>query len=138
MIRSSDGTGERLDVGRVGELGIGHDRRRVRVHEHDAEALFAQHAARLGAGVVELARLADDDRATPDQEDGLEVGTAGHRQPARMRIDELAERGSAHRADRGPASGWYWHAERMQVVGAHAFEIAVVQIEVTDGRAVGQ
>ena len=40
---------ERLDVGRVRELGIGHDRRRVRVHEHDAIALGAQHATRLSA-----------------------------------------------------------------------------------------
>ena len=54
---------ERLDVGRVGELGVGHDRRRVRVHEDDPVALFAQHAARLRARVVELARLPDDDRA---------------------------------------------------------------------------
>ena len=69
---------ERLDVRGVGELGVGHDRRRVRVDEDDAVALFAQHAARLGAGVVELAGLPDDDRATADEQDRLEVVAAGH------------------------------------------------------------
>ena len=69
---------ERLDVGGVGELGVGHDRRRVRVHEHDAVALVAQHAARLRARVVELAGLADDDRAAADDEDRLEVGALRH------------------------------------------------------------
>ena len=53
---------ERLDVGRVGELGVGHDRRRVGVDQADPESLAAQHPAGLGAGVVELAGLADDDR----------------------------------------------------------------------------
>ena len=57
---------DRLDVGRVGEVGVGHDRRRVRVHEDDAHALLAEHPAGLGPRVVELARLADDDRAGPD------------------------------------------------------------------------
>ena len=69
---------ERLDVGGVGELGVGHDRRRVRVHQHDAVALVAQHPARLRARVVELAGLADDDRAAPDDQDRLEVGALGH------------------------------------------------------------
>ncbi|GAA3421680.1 hypothetical protein GCM10018952_69180 [Streptosporangium vulgare] len=54
--------GDGLDVGGVGELGVGHDRRRVAVDEDHAEALGAQHAAGLGARVVELAGLADHDR----------------------------------------------------------------------------
>ena len=61
-----DGRGDRLDVGGVGHLRVGHDRGRVGVHEDDADALFAQHAARLGAGVVELGRLPDHDRAGAD------------------------------------------------------------------------
>ena len=79
MMRASVGDVERLDVGGVGELGVGHDRRRVRVHEHDAVALFAQHAARLRARVVELARLADHDRPAADQQDRLEVVATRHR-----------------------------------------------------------
>ncbi len=53
---------ERLDVRRVRPRGIGHDRRRIRVHEHDPVALGSEHAARLGTGVVELAGLSDPDR----------------------------------------------------------------------------
>ena len=69
---------ERLDVGPVGEVRVGHDRRRVRVGEDDAVALAAQDAARLRARVVELARLADDDRPGPEHEDRLDVGAARH------------------------------------------------------------
>ena len=55
--------GERLDVGAVGHLGVGHDGGGVGVDQDDLEALLAQGLAALGAGVVELAGLADDDRA---------------------------------------------------------------------------
>ena len=55
--------GERLDVGGVGQLGVGHDRGRVGVDQHHAVALAAQHLAGLHAGVVELAALADGDGA---------------------------------------------------------------------------
>ena len=54
---------QRLDVGSVGELRVGHDRRRIRVDEHDLEPLLQQHLACLHAGVVELSGLADHDRA---------------------------------------------------------------------------
>ena len=40
---------ERLDVGRIGQLRVGHDRRRVAVDQHDFEALGAQRLARLRA-----------------------------------------------------------------------------------------
>ena len=76
--RLDDLPGDRLDVGRIGEVGVGHDRGRVGVDEDDAHALFAQHAARLGSGVVELAGLADDDRAGADDEDGVDVVALGH------------------------------------------------------------
>ncbi len=39
--------GDRLDVGAVGELGVGHDRGRVRVDEDDLVAVLLQHLARL-------------------------------------------------------------------------------------------
>ena len=71
--------GERLDVGAVGELRVGHDRRRVGVDQDDLVALLAQRLAGLGAGVVELAGLADDDRAGADDQDLLDVGALGHR-----------------------------------------------------------
>ncbi len=71
---------ERLDVGAVGRGGVGHDRRRVGVDEDDPVALLAQHPAGLGARVVELARLADDDGPGPDDQDRLDVLAAGHAQ----------------------------------------------------------
>ena len=69
---------DRLDVGAIGGLGIGHNRGGVGVHEHDLVTLAAQRLAGLRAGVVELAGLADDDGARSDDEDLLDVVTSGH------------------------------------------------------------
>ena len=69
---------DRLDIGRVGQVGIGHDRRRVGVDEDDAIALLLQRLDRLRPRIVELARLTDNDRAGADDEDGLDVGSFGH------------------------------------------------------------
>ena len=96
-----------LDVGRVGELRIRHDRRRVRVDEDHAEAFAAQQTTRLRAGVVELARLADDDGTTPHDEDGVEVGALGH---GGYRISAMRSVNAPKRYDAscgpGAASGW--------------------------------
>ena len=69
---------ERLDVGGVGHLRVGHDRGRVGVGQDHPVSLGPQHPAGLGSGVVELAGLADDDGARPDYEDRLDVVTARH------------------------------------------------------------
>ncbi|KAG0930899.1 hypothetical protein G6F31_016915 [Rhizopus arrhizus] len=69
---------DRLDVDGIGHLRVGHDRGRVAVDQHHAVTLVAQGLAGLGAGIVELAGLADDDRASTDDEDGLEVSALGH------------------------------------------------------------
>ena len=74
---------DRLDIGGVGDVGVGHDRGRVRVHQHDAIALFFQGLAGLSAGIVELAGLTDDDRARADDQDRLYVFALGH-QPLRF------------------------------------------------------
>ena len=79
---------QRLDVGRGGELRVGHDRRRVRVDQDDLVALLEQHLAGLDAGVVELGRLADHDRAGADQEDLLDVVST--RQGPRKPLEEVA------------------------------------------------
>ena len=70
---------DRLDIGGVGEIGVGHDRRRVGIHQHDPVALFLERLAGLRAGIIELAGLADDDRAGADDQDRGDVGPFGHR-----------------------------------------------------------
>src|SRR5207253_744032 len=57
---------------------IGHDGGRVGVHQNDAVTLFAQGFTRLGAGVVELAGLADHDRASTENQDAFNVCTFWH------------------------------------------------------------
>ena len=61
LLHGLDGHG--LDVDLVRHGLVGHDGRGVGVDEHDLQALLAQRAAGLRARVVELGRLADDDRA---------------------------------------------------------------------------
>src|SRR6187431_1949285 len=67
-----------LDVDRVGYLRVGHDGGRVRIHEDDAVALLPERLAGLGAGIVELAGLPDDDGAGPDDQDAFDVCAFWH------------------------------------------------------------
>ena len=78
MISVSVSSVERLDVGGVGHARVGHDRGRVGVDQHDLVAERAQGLAGLGAGVVELAGLADDDRPGADDHDLLYVLAPRH------------------------------------------------------------
>ena len=70
--------GDRLDVRAVGRLRIGHDRRRVRIDQHDLVTVFPQRFARLGAGIVEFAGLTDDDRAGADDQNFVDVVATRH------------------------------------------------------------
>ena len=63
--------GKRLEVDAVGHLLVGHDRGRVGVDEHGRDAFLTQRLARLGAGVVELRGLADDDWSRAEDENFL-------------------------------------------------------------------
>ena len=69
---------DRFDVDRVRHVRVGHDRGRVAVDQHHPVALVAQRLARLCAGIVEFAGLADHDRAGADDQDGLDVGALRH------------------------------------------------------------
>jgi hypothetical protein len=71
--------GNRLNIGGVGEVGVGHDRRRVGIHQHYPVALLLQRLACLRARIVELTGLTDDDRAGADDQDRFDVGAFGHR-----------------------------------------------------------
>ena len=69
---------ERLDVGARGQLRVGHDRRGVRVDEDDLVPLFPKRLRPLRPGVVELARLPDDDGARADEQYFVQVVASGH------------------------------------------------------------
>ena len=69
---------DRLDIGRIGQIRIGHDGRRIGIDQDDPIALGLERLAGLRAGIVELASLADDDRSRADDEDRGDVGPSGH------------------------------------------------------------
>ncbi len=94
------GAVDRLDVDRVGHARVGHDRRGVAVHQHDAVALVAQRLAGLRAGVVELAGLADHDRAGADDQDGLDVCALRHVSALLRACGVRARRASTPRSGR--------------------------------------
>ena len=67
-----------FDIGVIRKLRVGHDGGRIGVDQRYAQALFLEHAAGLGAGVVELASLADDDWAGADDQDVVDVVALWH------------------------------------------------------------
>ena len=69
---------ERLDISAIGDLGIGHDSRRIRVGEHHFVALGLERLAGLRARVIELCRLPDDDGPGAEDEDFRDVSAFGH------------------------------------------------------------
>ena len=69
----------RLHVGVVCEFWVRHDGCRVGVDQRDTQAFFLQHAASLGAGVVELAGLADNNWARTDNQDVVYIVTLWHK-----------------------------------------------------------
>ena len=95
---------ERLQVGAVGEPGVGHDRRGIRVDDDRAVAVLAQHLQRLTARVVELGRLADHDRPGADQADRMDVRPLGHQ--ADLNSSTQPEMIDEASCGPGVASGW--------------------------------
>ncbi len=69
---------QRLDVGSVRHLRVGHDGGRVAVDEHHLETFGTERLARLRTRIVELARLPDHNRARADHEYSLDVSAFGH------------------------------------------------------------
>ncbi len=70
--------GEGFDVHLVRDVPVCHDGGGVGVHQNHLHALLLQRAAGLGARVVELRRLADDDGAGADDHDSFYVGILRH------------------------------------------------------------
>ena len=120
---------QRLDVGRVGELRVGHDRRRVGVDEHDLVALLAQHLAGLHAGVVELGGLADHDRPGAEDQDLVDVGAPRHAQAASAIRSGSGRTGTAV-VRAGAGLGVVLHGAAGHVEQLQALDGAVVEVDV--------
>src|SRR6202011_3126104 len=114
------------------------DRRRVGVDEHGRDPFFAERLARLRAGVVELRRLADHDRARPEDEHLARL-LGLHRAADRLQYrPTLAD----HFYDpvvqvlvvlrTGTALGVVLDAERGQRAMTEAFDRAVVEVALRD------
>ena len=96
---------DRLDVGRVRQFRIGHDRRRIGIDQDDAIALVLQRLHRLRAGIVELAGLADDDGPGADDQDGRDVGSFRHRIKSREAGKWAQKKGALAARPSSPALG---------------------------------
>ena len=69
---------DRLHIGPIRQLRVGHDRGGITIDQNDSEAFFLQSLAGLGARVVELACLPNHDRTRPDQQDALDICSPRH------------------------------------------------------------
>ena len=65
--------GQRLDINPVGNVAVGHNSGRVGVDQNGGYPFLAQGFAGLGAGVVKLGGLADDDGAGADYQDFVQL-----------------------------------------------------------------
>ena len=75
---------DRLDVGAIGKLWIGHDRGRVRVDQDDLITFLAQCLARLHPGIIKFAALPDHDRTGANEQNFFELVIPRHLAPARI------------------------------------------------------
>ena len=63
--------GERLNIGPIREVRIGHDGGGIRVHQDDAIPILTEGSHGLGSGIVELTGLTDNDWAGAEYENAL-------------------------------------------------------------------
>ena len=69
---------DRLNVGAIGKLRVGHDRGGIGIHQHHAVALFLKCLASLSPRIIELARLPNDNRAGANDENRMNVVPSWH------------------------------------------------------------
>jgi len=69
---------KRFNVNFIRHSRVGHNGRRVAVDEDDIESFLLQGTACLGACVVKLCGLTDDDRSGADDQDPFYVCSSGH------------------------------------------------------------
>jgi hypothetical protein len=70
--------GQRFDIGGIGHARVGHDGGRIGVDQHDLVAKVPKRLAGLGAGIVELAGLADHDGTGADDHDFVDILSFWH------------------------------------------------------------
>src|SRR5207237_5261777 len=90
----------RFYIGTVGELRVGHDRGRVRVHQHHPVAFLAQCLTRLHSGIIKFAALPDHDWTGADEQNFLELVISRH-----CAAGTLGEKTTASRENR------YWNID---------------------------
>jgi len=73
--------GDGFDIGHVRRGRVGHDGGRIGIDQNDLVTLGLQGLTSLGAGIVELAGLTDDDRARPNDKNAFDVVTLRHFPP---------------------------------------------------------
>ncbi len=76
---------DRLDVSGIGHHRVGHDRGRIGIDQHHTIALFEQGLAGLGAGVIKLTGLANDDRTRTENQNTVDITSFRHAQFASRR-----------------------------------------------------
>ena len=69
---------QRLNIGFIRHLRVRHNRRRIGIHQYDLIAQAPQCLASLGAGIVKLAGLPDDDGAGPNDHYFMDVCSLCH------------------------------------------------------------
>ena len=102
---SDGGDVQGLDIHMVGDVLVRHDGGGVGVHQHHLNALFLQGAAGLGAGVVKLGGLADDDGAGAQHQNFFDIRILRHYRSPPI---EATKRSNRYSVSLGPglASGW--------------------------------
>ena len=130
MISSRYVLRQRLNVGAVRHLRVGHDGGRVGVGQHHLIAFGLERLAGLRAGVIELRRLANDDGPGADDQDLRDVIAAWHLfLPLLHQPHEILEQ--VMRVVRaGRRLRVILHREQRQRAVAQAFQSIVVQVDV--------
>jgi hypothetical protein len=67
-----------LDVRGIGKFRVCHDRCGIAVDKNNAIPFLPKDTARLRAGVIKLARLANDDGTGTDDKNGVNICSLGH------------------------------------------------------------
>ena len=103
---------QRLDIHVVGNVLVRHDGGGVRVDQDHLDALFLQGAAGLGAGIVKLGGLADDDGAGAQDQDLFDIRILRHYWSPPI---DAIKRSNRYSVSWGPglASGWNWVVKQL-------------------------